>query len=563
MKESLDLQENKELYENHKNKPCKDYDVNRRLLADTSAYFDYNDLTGRVSFIPKKLADAIIQQRTFLTNKQSEEIFYYSKGIYKPKGNLLIHAMCARELGEEYRRNYALEVIDYIKATTYTKFKEPPPSLINFKNGILCMKTLTLKPHSQTHIFLNQIPHNWNPKATCTEWEKFFDEVTGCDEDRELLIFSLAYCLYRARPFDKSIMLIGVGSNGKTVLLNGFRELLGKENTSSRTIHELCYDRFASADLVGKLANISGDLSNSKLGNTGIFKRITGKDPMTVQKKFLHSEQADIYVKLIFATNQPPEPKTDVSLAFFRRWNLITFPHIFMGDEKDSYKIDKLTTTEELEGLAVKLVASLKQLIEQGGFPEVLSVEEIKQAYMRKANPIQSFTEDCIFEKEGGLVRTEELYKAYSDYCKNHHYSAEGKNKFKNLIEKLGYLYGRKENKRGFVDIEIRGEPEPTQPTLIDYPPEQKEPARNAIKTAVPKRKKLDTNNLKLPLMQHTSKSGKSGMNNIEDLFGTDCENCGEPLPFDESKIIFYKGKPYHTNCHAIFSEETGLEGEQ
>jgi phage/plasmid-associated DNA primase len=324
---------------------------------------------------------------------------------------------------------------------------------------------------------------------------------------------------------------------------------LGKENVSSRNLQELCYDRFATADLVGKLANISGDLSNNKICNTGIFKQLVGKDSITVQKKYLQAQTVEIYAKLFFATNQPPEPKSDVSLAYFRRWNLITFPHIFMGEKKDSFKINKLTTEEELEGLAILLVKALQELIKTGGFPETQTVEEIKNEYMRKANPIQSFADDSIIEKEGGFVKTDELHKIYVDYCKKHNYSPEGKNKFRQAFEKQGYLYDRKASRRGFADIEINTQ-KTKETTLKDF-----EFAKIARICPVPYRKKLELKNIKKYTGDNRSKNGNFGTNESEQTSNNKCPNCDSALPKDESKIIFYKDERYHTHCHAKISE--------
>jgi hypothetical protein len=193
--------DNIECCNNKQNKPCDVYQPDRRRLAQTSNYFDFNELTGRVTFVPKKLADAIMKRHVFATNKQSGEIFYYKDGFYVPNGKVLIHELCANELEEDYRSNYAKEVIDFIKAKTYQDFKEPPTSLINFKNGILNFKTAKLHIHTPAHIFLQQIPHNWNEKATCPEWVTFFEEVTGSEQDKKLLVSSLAYTLLRERPF--------------------------------------------------------------------------------------------------------------------------------------------------------------------------------------------------------------------------------------------------------------------------------------------------------------------------------------------------------------------------
>jgi len=526
-------------------------------------YFVLNPLTGKASFVSKLLADEIMKIYTFATRKDSGEIYRQHKGFYRPDGKVTIHALCAKALKNKYHSYHAKEVIDYIKAVTYTEFKEPPLNLINVKNGIVDIQTKKLMPHDPKHNFLQQIPHEYDPESTCPEWEKFFYEVTGNDEDARTLKNTVAYTLLRRNPYHKATICIGTGANGKTVFLNGIECFLGKENVSNRSLHELIYDRFATSDLYGKLANISGDLPNTALKHTGIFKNIVGEDTITVQKKFLQAFRTKVYAKLIFACNQPPEPKTDESLAFFRRWNIVVFPKVFIGEECDPSKLQKLTTESEMSGLLNLAIDHLQALIVNGGFKDNGTAEEIKRQYMKKANPIQSFAEDEMEEDENGFVKTEELHHLYTNYCKTNNFSAEGKNKFRAAFEKLGYLYTRdSKGKRGFIGI------------VPKTPKNQKElgkfdDGKNDVNEILPKMPKKDT----FLIGKNTTLRGKEevqeirgdiplnygefGKNQIEQMFPKNCSNCGDPLPNDVSEIIFYKGKPIHKHCHAKILEDS------
>lgn len=67
-------------------------------------------------------------------------------------------------------------------------------------------------------------------------------------------------------------MCVGGENNGKSILLKPISAFLGPENISSRTLHSLVANQFATADLYGKLANIFADISSKKLVDIEAFK---------------------------------------------------------------------------------------------------------------------------------------------------------------------------------------------------------------------------------------------------------------------------------------------------
>jgi putative DNA primase/helicase len=81
-------------------------------------------------------------------------------------------------------------------------------------------------------------------------------------------------------------MLLGPGSNGKSVLLKLIVSLLGRDNVSSVTLQALSDDRFAKAQLFGKLANVAGDLDSKPVEKSGAFKMLTGEDVITAEAKY-------------------------------------------------------------------------------------------------------------------------------------------------------------------------------------------------------------------------------------------------------------------------------------
>jgi len=394
---------------------CDEWFINplKQRTPEPEKYF--ND-KGR--FISKRLGDEILEKYYMFTHPRTKEIYVYSKGVWLPKGEEIIAYEVKESLGESFKQYYLNEVTAYIRASTYHQPEEPPANLINLKNGIYDLETDTLKSHSPNLYFFNQIPVEYNPDADCPKIKKFLDEVTGSEEDKQVLIEMAGFCLYRRYIFHKAVMLLGEGSNGKSTFLNLLKEFLGKSNVSSRSLFDLVSNRFAKADLYGKLANIYPDLTDKALVQTGIFKMLTGGDPIEAEKKYRDPFIFVNYAKLLFSANKLPQVPKDDTYAFFRRWIIITFPNKFEGENCNPNLLDELTDPNELSGFLNLALEGLKRLLKEGRFTLAPSVEEIREDYIRKSDPIKAFCMDMIVQDAESWVSKQKLYSAFTEYCR-------------------------------------------------------------------------------------------------------------------------------------------------
>ncbi len=379
------------------------------------AFFDDE---GR--FVPKLLADYIMEKHSFLTMTDNEETYVHLDGFYQPLGDVFVKKAVKEALGEEYRKNRALEVLDCIKVSTYTTRREEPSNLVPLENGVLDLSKnpFELKQHTPEYMFFNKIPVKYAPEADCPAIKKFLREITNAEEDVALLEEVIGFCLYREYFVAKALMLVGDGSNGKSTFLNLVKQFLGTVNVSGRSLQDLELHRFAKADLHTKLANIYADLPDKALQSTGTFKMLTGRDLIAAEKKFQRTFHYENYAKLMFSANKVPEAYDDTS-AFFRRWLIIVFPKVFTGKEADPYILQKLTTETELSGLLNLALDKLKRLKETGQFSSSKTTEEVKEDYIRKSSPIAAFVMDCLEIDSDAFIEKKALYAIFADYCRN------------------------------------------------------------------------------------------------------------------------------------------------
>ncbi len=133
---------------------------------------------------------------------------------------------------------------------------------------------------------LTKLPIVHDPIAIPHEFRAWLDQVFGDDPVMQDHVWEvIGYLLMTGNPLQKIILLYGAGGDGKGTLMRLLRAMLGKANYSSVSMHQLVEDRFASSNLYGKIANISGDLSEAFLRDPQILKEITGGDSISASRK--------------------------------------------------------------------------------------------------------------------------------------------------------------------------------------------------------------------------------------------------------------------------------------
>ncbi|MDK2783462.1 MAG: putative primase/helicase [Thermococcaceae archaeon] len=372
---------------------------------------------------PHLVADILLANFHFATMVDTEEIYYYEAGVYKAGGEILIkkvlqNAFRKLNIHDKLNQHFVNEVLEHIRRSTFTERSEFE-WIINVKNGLLDLRTLKLNPHTPEYKSLIQLPVIWNPNARCELWDEFISEIVNPEDVKVLQEFA-GYLLLRDCRFQKALMLVGSGANGKSTFIQVISQMLGKENCSFRSLHELIENRFASADLYGKLANIYDDLSSETITNTGIFKILVSGGEIQAEKKFKNSFRFQNFAKLVFSANKVPSTIDDTQ-AFYRRWIVITFPNQFVGDKADPYLLEKLTTPECLSYILKWSLEGLKRLLKQGRFSYTHDFEELQESYLRVSSPVYAFVNDML--EQGSMdnkIPKDEVYGAYVQYCKEH-----------------------------------------------------------------------------------------------------------------------------------------------
>jgi putative DNA primase/helicase len=368
------------------------------------------------SFVPARLGADLKELRP-LRPGVGGVLHHFEDGVWRSDGAYWVAEQVRNLLNDRFQKRRLDETLAWLRSEIPTDFgKHARTTSINCSNGSLYWEDAILSDHTPDQLSRIRIPVKWNPDATCPTVDQYLRDVLP-EDCVGLFLELLGYLLIPSNQFQLAVLLLGQGGTSKTTALRLMRSLLGADNVSSMSLHRMVEDRFASAELYGKLANISGDLDARSVERSDIFKMVTGGDSLTAERKYSDPFSFVPFARLIFAANEAPM-STDQSSAYFDRWLVIPMERRFRGTDSDIPDFaDKLTTTAELEGLLVKAVAGLKRLTARGHFEVPASVREAGDRHQRDLDSVLSFVDEACSLDSVSWTHRGALYRRYSDWC--------------------------------------------------------------------------------------------------------------------------------------------------
>ena len=311
------------------------------------------------------------------------------------------------------------EVLDYLKLLIRDNQKEAPSNLIAFNNGIYNILDDSFMDFSPEIIITNKIPWNYNPAAKAKDdiVQSVINKLCCNDaEIRMLLEECIGYCFYRRNELGKAFILTGEGANGKSTFIDMIKTMLGDENIASLDLKELG-DRFKTAELYGKLANVGDDIGDEFIANASVFKKLVTGERVSVEKKGQDPFEFNNYSKFLFSANSIPRMR-DKTGAVQRRLVIIPFDAKFTKDDADyrpfiKYDLREQEAVEELIQIGIQ---GLKRIIENNAFTTAHKVDEALKEYEEENNSIISFVNEFGMENIENEP-TKNVYQAYSEFC--------------------------------------------------------------------------------------------------------------------------------------------------
>ena len=363
---------------------------------------------------------------TFLFDKFARYL-QSEKHIYKVNGGLHIYKDGYYQYGYEEIQRAMINLIPNLKDTQrkevlkYLELIAPVKEVANanyiaFNNGVYNLVTDTLEPYTPEIVITNKIPHDYNPGAYSELADNTLNKI-ACNDAQVRALFEeyIGYNFYRRNELGKAFIFTGDKSNGKSTFLNVMNVILGYENTSALDISEL-KDRFNTAMLCGKLANIGDDIGDEFLsGNAvAIFKKLVTGDRVKAERKGLDPFEFNPYTKFTFSANEIPKMR-DKTGAVIRRLVIIPCDATFSKDDPDYRPFIKYELLEEdcLEYFIKIGIEGLKRVLANNQFTESKKcIDQLKDYEIENDNFLQFINDLTIDDVENKT--SQEVYLRYT-----------------------------------------------------------------------------------------------------------------------------------------------------
>ena len=506
---------------------------------------------------PIILAKDIQEDYIFVTDEDSNKLYYYDEkqGIYCDKTKQLLKREIAKQLNENFKNRYFIEINEFITATApLVHMDKQEPELLPVSNGILNVLTLELPPFSPNHYVTTKMDNVYDPtiKYENSYNATFLKQVVSDETQRTQIQELLGHALYKKIITETSLVCKGPGGNGKSIFLTTLKSFLGKKNVSSLTMQQLCYDKFSIIEIKDKLANICIDLPHKQLMSTGTYNGLVSGDSVPISIKHVQGEGGtlDPYTKYFYsANNLPPISNEEDCYAWYRRFVFADFKKTFTPENSIPRQelLDKLSTPDEKSALLNWALDGLKRLLENGDISSKPDVETIRKEYRKRSLTTLAYFDEkvTITDNSEDIAFTDEWFRDYVTYCHE--------NKIKNTT-KGKFISDAEQHLSGIQKTRIRKKDE--QGTAFGSPLSawryvQFVPSVPTFETILAPIKNLHT---KYTGSNIPSNHDTASTDGTESAIVIQCFDCKKTL--QQNEICSFGGKPFCRECRLKIEDQ-------
>jgi P4 family phage/plasmid primase-like protien len=246
-------------------------------------------------------------------------------------------------------------------------------------NGTLDVRTGELTEWHPDHLLTSQLMYEWDPSATCPDYDHFLQMTFGQnpdgspkkDEDIETdcALFNefLGLTLIEDLTFEKMLVVRGPTNSGKSTLARVFSLIHDPRAMSATPLHKISDDRHL-ASLVGKLVAVSGEIPVNHYVQEETLKSLISGDALPVRRLYEEvQENVTLQARFFVACNAIFKVR-DSSGAVERRTIILDTRPTVPVPMRDRGLFARIAL--EAPGILVRAVEGLQRLLNRGYFIE-------------------------------------------------------------------------------------------------------------------------------------------------------------------------------------------------
>lgn len=300
---------------------------------------------------------------------------------------------------------------------------DPDDMLLNTKTGYIDLANGNLYDHDYRKMFSKQANVEYDPKATASLWNKFLKQIFN--DDQELIHYvqkCAGYSFTGANVEQNMFLLLGDGSNGKSVLMNTLNNVAGSYAKELKP-ESIIKTRFSNgsapnsdiARLEGARLVTSSEINQGVNFDEALIKQLTGGEKIVARYLFGSEFEYVPKFKIWMSVNELPTIQgTDNGI--WRRIKVIPFNVQITKDQVDPYLEKKLQ--KEFSGI-LNWILEGALMWQKEGLNEPQAVENATVQYRAEMNPIIMFISECCELDSNSETKASILWNKYNDWAKS------------------------------------------------------------------------------------------------------------------------------------------------
>ena len=376
-----------------------------------------------------------------------------------------------KRTAEFYKASSSKSIMSLIVSKFYNsnfiKLLNTKKEVLPISGGVLYLLTGEFKERTREDYFSFELETKWRGlDCNITDIDNFFDNIMlNNNEMIQYLQKLLGYSILGNPKEQKFIILWGSGGNGKSLLMNLLKKLMGDyyRQLTSDVILQTNKNVAGSASphlmllLGSRIACVDESDMESKL-NESVVKNITGGSPITARALYKDLVTFDPTFQLFLLTNY--KPIINVSNSIKRRLELLPF----LAEFKDEKTLDPTNKRHKLadSSMEIKLYNCLDQLLVWlvkgcikynteglGDMPDV--IKNATNDYLNENDDLGTFLgEVCDIDKDGFAFTS----KIYNLFIKQ--YKVVSHKVFAQLMKEKGYVLAKRNGYKGYRGLRIK-----------------------------------------------------------------------------------------------------------
>ena len=323
--------------------------------------------------------------------------------------------------------------------------------IIVLQNGVLDVERNSFHKFSKKFKQVTQMDFDYNPDEYPFLWIDTFLNRVLPDEGMQRVLQEFMGAIFIDRDkakIEKMLILKGAGSNGKSVVFNTLKGLLGEENIKTLSLSELiggAERKQNIASINGKRLNYCSEIQTQEFGkNVDALKALISGEPVEVRLVYINNFTARNIPLLMANANRMPYIK-DWSHGLSRR--IIILPFDVVLEEKEQNKQLSEELKKEYPGILNWILAGRHRLISNNyQFSISQALQDTVDSYQADSSTVLQFMKAKDYnrtlieiKKEPKWLEAQKLFFAYVKWAAENNVTPESQKKFSLVLKEAGY----------------------------------------------------------------------------------------------------------------------------